>query len=79
MSGRYIRNVIVFLVAAVLVLWLTVVRTMAPERVNRKHADTVSKEFEYLTHRLDLSPEVDTWQGRKDAEKDLDEFRNNEC
>lgn len=74
MSGRRFRNVIIFLVAAVLVIWVAVVRTSGPKRVNRKHADTVSKEFEYLTHRLDLSPEVDTWLGRKDAEKDLDEL-----
>jgi hypothetical protein len=61
-------------VAAVLVIWVAVVRTMVPKRVNRKHADTVSKEFEYLTHRFDFSPEIDTWLGRKDAQKDLDEL-----
>ena len=74
MSRRHIRNVIVFLVAAVLVIWIAVVRTMLPKRVNRKHADTVSKEFEYLTHRFDFSPEIDTWLNRKEAQKDLDEL-----
>jgi len=45
-----------------------------PRRVRREHAKTVAKEFEYLTCRIDFSVPHDTWLGKRDAERDLDEL-----
>ncbi len=45
-----------------------------PHRVRREHANTVAKEFEYLTRRFDFHPPWDSWQSRARAQEDLDEL-----
>jgi hypothetical protein len=45
-----------------------------PHRVHREHAETVAKEFEYLTRRFDFHPPWDSWQSRVRAQEDLDEL-----
>ncbi|MFB0524353.1 MAG: S41 family peptidase, partial [Phycisphaerae bacterium] len=44
------------------------------QRIHRKHSSIVSKEFEYLTRRIELRLSDDAWLSRKQAEEDLDEL-----
>jgi len=45
-----------------------------PHRIHREHATSIAKKFEYLTRRIDFSIQHDTWLGKKDTERDLDEL-----
>lgn len=45
-----------------------------PKRVSREHADTVSKEFEYLTRRINLDSAGNEWLSTQQAQQDLDEL-----
>jgi len=45
-----------------------------PKRVYREHADTVSKEFEYLTRRINLDSAGNELLSPQQAEQDLDEL-----
>ena len=48
--------------------------SLQPKRACREHTATISKEFEYLTHRINLSFSGDTRFSKKEAENDLDEL-----
>lgn len=58
------------LIAAGLWRWYS----LQPERVYREHANTVSKEFEYLTRRINVDSAGNEWLSRKQAAQDLDEL-----
>ena len=45
-----------------------------PRRVHREHARNVAIEFEYLARRIDFNAPHDTWLGKQDVERDLDEL-----
>ena len=66
----YIFGCITVLTAAGLWYWYS----LQPARVHREHSNVVSKEFEYLTRRIDFSFPGDNWLSRKEAEQDLDEL-----
>ncbi len=69
----YLRYLLVCVVVLTLVgLWYW--NSLQPERVHRRHSNTVSKEFEYLTRRIDFSLHGDTRLSRTEAEQDLDEL-----
>jgi hypothetical protein len=69
----YLRYLLAFLAVLILVgLWYW--NSLQPDRVHRKHSNVVSKEFEYLTHRIDFSLPGDTWLSIKEAKQDLDEL-----
>lgn len=67
-------KIVIGLIVLALVISMASVHMTGPKQINRKHLGIVLKEFEYLTHRVDLSPEVDTWLSRKEAQNDLDEL-----
>lgn len=67
---RYLLGCVAVLTLVGLWYW----NSLQPERVHRQHSKTVSKEFEYLTRRIDFSLRSDTWLSRKEAEQDLDEL-----
>jgi len=48
--------------------------SLQPKRVHRKHTKTVSKQFEYLTRKIDFSFSGDTQFSKKEAKNDLDEL-----
>jgi len=47
---------------------------LQPKRVHREHTKIVSKQFEYLTNRIDFSFSGDTRFSKREAEKDMDEL-----
>ena len=63
---------VAFVVPAGIGLWYW--NDRRPRRIHREHAKTIAKEFEYLTRRIDFSVSHDTWLGKRDAERDLDEL-----
>ena len=66
----YISVFIVVLTGVSLWYW----HSLQPKRVNRKHINTIPKEFKHLTHRIDFTFSGDTWFSKKEAENDLDEL-----
>jgi len=68
--GRYVFICAVVLIGTGLWYWYS----LQPERVHRKHANRVSKEFEYLIRRFDFRFPGHTWLSKKEAEDDLDEL-----
>ncbi len=66
----YLFGFIILLIAAGLGYW----HTLKPKRVYRKHSDAVSKEFEYLTRRINFSFPGNNRLSKKEAEQDLDEL-----
>ena len=48
--------------------------SLQPKRVCRAHTETISKEFENLTYRINLNFSGDTRFSKKEAENDLDEL-----
>jgi len=71
---RLLIPALAFLVLAAAVgLWLW--NEKRPKRVRREHADTVAKEYEFLTERIVAKhPWATHWLTRKEAEQDLDQL-----
>jgi hypothetical protein len=67
---RYLLPCVAVLILVGLWYW----NSLQPERVHRQHSNTVPKEFEYLTRRIDFRLAGDTNLSRKEAEQDLDEL-----
>jgi hypothetical protein len=66
----HLLTVLVVLGGAGVLYW----RSVLPRRVRREHAQTVTREFEYLTHRFNFHPTWDPWQSKARAQEDLDEL-----
>jgi len=67
---RYALACIVVLTGVGLWYW----HSLQPYRVHRKHSNTVSEEFRYLTRRIDFSFPANPWLSRKEVKRDLDEL-----
>ena len=61
---------VIILIAIGLWYWYS----LQPKRIHREHSETVSKEFEHLTHRINLSFSGNIRFSKKEAENDLDEL-----
>ena len=74
LPGYFRRCCILACAAILVVIGLVYWYKLQPKRVYRKHANVASKEFQYITRRIDFHFSANPWLGKKEAEQDLDEL-----